>query len=303
MSKDRWLFIVNPVAGRGRAAHELPRIEHLLRSYKLPAKILLTRNSGHATAIAGERMLQGFEKICVVGGDGTLHEVVNGVMDSGRARRARLAILPLGGGNDFARGLGIPRDWPQALNLILQGDVRTVDVGRIEDTWFINALGIGLDARVAWHAQRIARLNGLPRYLAAALKALAERPRFAFDVKLDDQLFRGRFLLATVGMSRYCGGGFQLTPDARPDDGLFDLCFVDAMPLLKTLFLLPLAIRGRHTGRKEVRIMRSARVEVRSRQPLPVYMDGEIPRLRNACHFSIKLYAAQLAFIAPPEAV
>jgi len=297
LNRGRWLFIVNPVAGGGRAVKQLAHLETLLRRFGLDYRVMLTNNPGHAVTLAADRLLQGFEKICVVGGDGTLHEVVNGIMRTGRQQRVRLGILPLGGGNDYARTLGIPADWEQALDLYINGRVTMVDVGRVEKTWFINALGIGLDARVAWHAQHIHKLNGLPRYLLAVVRSLAEHPSVSVDVRLDDDLFRGRYLLLSIGLGRFCGGGFQLNPHADTHDGLFDLCFVDAMSTAKTMTLLPLGISGKHITRREVRCTRSKLVEVRSRTPLPVYMDGELPVLRDPCRLRIELLPAQIGVV------
>jgi YegS/Rv2252/BmrU family lipid kinase len=293
----RWLFVVNSLAGGGRTGHKIPELISELQKRKFDFEIRLTKYHKHAIEITRQGIEDGFRHIVAVGGDGTVNEVVNGIILSGREDEVFLGIVPEGGGNDFCRNFNISGNIEKDLALIKRCQSIPIDLGRIEDNYFINSLGIGFDAIVAKYAQKIKFLNKMPRYIAAVLEALVKLRNYAVEIKTDTGNITGRILLISVGNGRYCGGGFKLNPQALVDDGKFDICIVDALTRPKVLSVLPTAIKGSHIDRKEVTIFRTDSVQISSRQDLPLYFDGELPVLQNKREIKISILPKRINFI------
>jgi diacylglycerol kinase (ATP) len=297
---EHWCFIVNPRAGKGRTTRTLWRLSRMMARYKLHCETLVTEGPLHATELAREKADDGADYVVAVGGDGTINEVVNGLMRSERLKSVKLGVMPLGGGNDLAKTLKLPTDWERAFHTLMQKRTTWIDLGRFDDTWFINSLGIGFDAEVAQNANRMRLLGGFPRYLAAVLKALVTLSPREYGVRLDDDLFRNRYLLISAGNGRFCGGGFQLTPEADLTDGCLDICLVSAATRGRVLQVLPKAINGGHVHLPEVAIRRSASLQVECRDhDLVVYYDGEIASLNKPRRIKISLFPHQLRVICP----
>ena len=219
--------------------------------------------------------------VVAVGGDGTVHEVARGLVDA----RASMGVIPLGSGNDFARMLLSPADPGQALDWFEQASPRACDVGQVRletrsgqaiEGHFINSLGIGFEAEVAASAARARLFRGFSRYLMAALVHLASYRPPEMTLKLGDRSLTQRQFLIAVGNGRSAGGGFRLTPQARIDDGLLDLCRADALPLLRLLRILPSVLRGTHLRFDGVHGERLARACIDCPQGVGVHADGEV---------------------------
>lgn len=297
MPDRRWFFIVNSTAGRGKTGKKISKIVNSLNSHKLDFEIELTKAPKHATKIAEDAIAKGFNHIVSVGGDGTLNEVVNGIMTSGRSTEVNLGILPEGGGNDFAANFNLSDKVDKAIETLLKFNLRKIDVGKIEDKYFINALGIGFDARVAVISNTIKYLNGLPRYILAVLKALITLKMARAEIILDNCKLHKPFLLLAIGNGLSTGGGFLLTPEARVDDGLLDICFISKVNRRRVLNLLPSAIKGKHLKEPEVIIHQSKKIEIICQEPLPIYYDGELPKLKDPLHIVIDLLPKKLNLI------
>jgi diacylglycerol kinase (ATP) len=262
-------FIANPTAGRGRTQRFL---DDFSESGVVGADVAVhwTERAGHATEIA--RNCADVDVVCAVGGDGTVHEVVTGMMPSPRP----LAIIATGSGNDFASMFGCPTSAAE-LGQVIQGGfgIRT-DVLQIGDRYCVNTAGIGFEAQVTKESRSIKRLRGLPLYLTAVFKAMMDFDCPNFRIEMDNgKVVTGERLMITIGNGVRAGGGFYLTPDANPDDGLIDLCIVEKMGRLKMLGLLPKAIPGKHVGEPGVLMSRSTTVTVASDQPFHMHIDGE----------------------------
>jgi diacylglycerol kinase (ATP) len=201
--------------------------------------------------------------------------------------------VPMGTGNDFAKMVGAApggrvRPWREALRALASAPVRAVDVGWV--TWdagtggapgeapFFNAVGVGFDARVAVEAPRFKRLGGTLAYLAAIAAALHawQAPRVTARTAEGTVLLDGPFFLATAGNGVSSGGGFYLTPDARVDDGLLDVCVVDAISTARILTLIPLVMRGRHTREPEAHFARTTALRLDLSAPCAIHADGEV---------------------------
>jgi len=285
--------ILNPYAGRGLGRRVSGEIRAAFERGGVPYELVETTAAGEATALARGARVDGFAVVAAGGGgDGTIHEVVNGLAEATPEDEVvtGLALLPAGSGNDFADVVGIPHGYDEAVDAIRQGRTRRVDLGRVEAfdgrntvrRYFDNNLGVGFEAQVTVESGKIKRLRGFAIYLWAVLRALRayEQPHFELGwTDGEDAAHQAskRMLLISVGNGSRVGGGFYLTPDAVMDDGLLDLTFVDALSRFRILRLLPRAMTttGLH-GQKPVRFgkLRSARIT--ARQPVPVHADGEI---------------------------
>lgn len=272
------LVVFNPQAGRGRGHKRAAEVQQALHAAGIAFESVVSEGRGHAIELAQRAALAGWELIVAAGGDGTVNEVVNGLMAAVEAAaRSRLGGMPLGTGNDFAASLEIPLHLGQAALRLAQGHTRRIDVGQVNGRWFDNNVGLAFEAMIGIEAHRITWLRGQPLYLLAVLRAMASYPLPVVDIYKDDGDRLGKqILMISVGNNRRNGGGFLVNPNAVPDDGLLDLCIVDAIPRRQILRLLPKAMKGSHDGEPTVELARSTRLVVESSVPLPIHADGEI---------------------------
>ena len=155
MRDKKWIFIVNSTAGRGKAGNKISNLITSLNEHKLDFEIELTKAPKHAIQLVQDAIKKGFNNIIAVGGDGTLNEVVNGVMLSGKSEEVNVGIIPEGGGNDFAANFNLSSNINKAVDTLQKFNLRKIDVGKIENRYFVNALGIGFDARAAQISNKI----------------------------------------------------------------------------------------------------------------------------------------------------
>jgi YegS/Rv2252/BmrU family lipid kinase len=270
----RWLVIVNPASGRPDGGAGWRAIERELRAAGVAFDSLDTQRAGHGDELARQALLEGRRHILAVGGDGSVNEVVHGIMNAGLAdtRDVTLAVAPTGTGNDWARSLRIPRDGHTMLH-----DVGVIDFpGRdLPRRWFINVAGAGYDAFVT---ERVPRpVPSAFTYLGIALRGLAEyrAPRFSITTA-DGAHIAGPMLLAFVANAQYCGNRMHVAPTARMDDGLLDVLAVRELSLLQALPKLVKLYAGRILGDPAVRHLRAARVRIEADPPAVIQADGQI---------------------------
>jgi diacylglycerol kinase (ATP) len=282
---EKLLVIINPWAGRGTAGRRRPELEQALRQTGAEYEIISTHARGGATELAWQGIERGYERIVAVGGDGTINEIVNGIKGAEAAlgRRARLGIIPLGTGSDFVKALeGVEvNDVSGGVRRVVGERMRAVDLGRVrvgddEPRFFINALGMGLDAQVAAESLKLTKLKGLAVYLVAIIRALANYKAHPMTVYYDGHRIHRRLLFASPANGRCQGGGFWLTPDALIDDGLLDICLVDKMRLDEIIRHIPKVMEGTHTNLKQVTMGRARNISLTCAAPLPVATDGEV---------------------------
>jgi YegS/Rv2252/BmrU family lipid kinase len=289
----RWLVIVNPASGRPDGGAGWRAIEAALHSHAVPFDAMHTRHPGHGEELARHALHGGLRKFVAVGGDGSVNEVVHGIMNAGLpdTREVTLAVAPQGTGNDWARSLGISRDPAHIARALAAGRTMLHDVGAIDfpasgapRRWFINVAGAGYDAYVT---ERVPRpVPSAFTYLRGALAGLAtyESPEFA--VTADGASITGRLLLAFVANARYCGNRMQVAPTARMDDGLLDVLAVRDLSLLQALPKLVKLYRGRILGDPAVRHVRASRVRIETTPPAAIEADGQIVG-RTPAEFSL----------------
>ncbi|RJQ07650.1 MAG: diacylglycerol kinase family lipid kinase [Bacillota bacterium] len=271
------LFIVNPVAGGGRGLQSWKTVESALDRAGVPCDHRLTRGRGDATEIAAEGRRAGYDVVVGVGGDGTIQEIVNGLVDSQGDCPSALAVIPGGTGNDFCKMLSYPLNPLGALEVVLNGTVRKFDVGRANGRCFINIAGVGFDAEVAGFLnQRPKRLPGALMYVYGVLVVLFRYRPAPMTLVIDGEAFDQKCLLVSVANGPSHAGGMKMCPDARPDDGTLDLCVVGDVSRLQTVALLPKVFSGRHTAHPSVRIYSGKRVRITSPSRLFLQADGEV---------------------------
>jgi YegS/Rv2252/BmrU family lipid kinase len=288
MSVRNLFVILNPAADRGRTAALAPMVRRELRRGRRPFEIALTAGPGHAAQLAEGAARAGWEAVVAVGGDGLVHEVVNGLMRAARdGCRAALGVVPAGSGNDFAKLLSVPGHHPDlAIQRVLAAEPRGVDVGRVNRCvaqrtppvpwYFTNGVGLGFDAQVAVEAAKIRRLKGFAIYAAAVARTLRRLRSPRMRVELDGREIADRpLVLATLGNGACHGGSFWLCPGARLDDGLLDVLTADGRSVWEVMALLPKVLGGRHLGERGVAVERGRVARVSSDEPLPLHADGE----------------------------
>jgi diacylglycerol kinase (ATP) len=267
-------LIVNPNAGRAGAAPDIDSFERALESIGVGVTVARTKARGDAARIAGE-LVPHVDVIGVIGGDGTIHEAVNGVLSKPTVP-VPLVVIPYGAGNDLARVIDCPKTPAELVGVLGAGYAAALDVLDFGERLCINSAGLGFEGQVNKFSQGITVVRGHIRYLIALVKAFASFS--CFHVKLttaEGRTIEGKKLLISIGNGIRTGGAFYLTPDAYPDDGLIDACIVEPVGRIRMLRLLPMSFKGNHVGRPEVTMLRTSSLTIESGAPYPMHIDGE----------------------------
>ncbi len=292
-------LFINPAAGRGRAGRKLGAIQTLFDAQGITHSVVQSNAPGDLEQRVYDAACAGTSKLIVAGGDGSIHEAVNGIMRSRKA--VALGVIPIGTGNDFAKASGIPLHWEDAV-LLLAGRLRAgaparpVDVGRMNDRFFANGAGVGFDAKVT----RIARANRLPIgdlvYLVAVMQAMWDgviTPQM--NIRFDGQVLRGPMTLANVSNGAWIGGMFRIAPAAHNDDGELDLVIAGPVSRLRILRLLPRLMNGTHIGEPGISIQRIRQCVIEADAPVPSHLDGEVQALQT--RFDIGILPGALSLL------
>jgi YegS/Rv2252/BmrU family lipid kinase len=287
------VVVVNPRSRNGATGRHWQRVERALREALGELEVERTRAPRDAERIAREAAQAGATRLLVAGGDGTASEVVAGLLDAGLADRVQLAFLPLGTGGDLARTLGTPRSLPAALAVLAAGGERRLDAGRLvyhtpdgaeRRSYFVNVASGGLSGFVDLLVNQTPKLlGGTASFLVGTLRALARWRDVACTVRVDGEtIHEGPLVLATAANGRCFGGGMQVAPRARPDDGLLDVVVVAGAPKRRLLANLPRLYRGSHLGLPEVRFRQGRCLELEPGEPWFLDVDGECFAARGA---------------------
>lgn len=277
-----YAFIVNPAAGKGSGRKAAERLSELLRRHAVVHRMFFTVKPGHATELVKSTDAR---FVVAVGGDGTINEVANALQSTDRV----FGVIPTGSGNDFIKSAGIPRRMEDALELILRGPIRRIDAGRVSvgvvetgsiryapGRIFVNGVGVGFDAAVAYRTTQIRYLSGTALYLLAVLQTLGKFRPPHFSVRVDGLSWDGRQLLIATGNGKCAGGGFYLTPAAEVDDGFLDVCAIEDVSVFKVLRLIPSVMKRKQIQDKQVKYLRTKMIELSSSNLFAVHADGEI---------------------------
>jgi YegS/Rv2252/BmrU family lipid kinase len=267
----RIVVIANPRAGRGRARRLLAQFERAAERLGEELEMRWSAGPGHASEIARACAAHA-DVVCVAGGDGTVHEVVNGLMP----HPPPITVLPVGTGNDFARMFGFARTPDELLRVVRAGEGARLDVIECGGRYAANGVGIGFEALVTRESRSLRGPGGMLLYLAAVFKALARYDCPSLRIEIDGhETIAGERLLVSLGNGPTTGGGFRLNPDAHPDDGYLDACIVEGMGRARVLRLLPASTRGAHVGRDGVVMRRCREIAVSGARAFHMHLDGE----------------------------
>jgi YegS/Rv2252/BmrU family lipid kinase len=273
-------LILNPICNHGRSLQHAADLRPILANQD--AEWSGTEYPGHAIELARQAGETGAELVVALGGDGTVHEVVNGLMQVPPEKRPALGIIPLGSGNDFAHILQIPSDPSLAMRSALSGVRHPLDIASVRDEngrleFFNNTIGIGFDAIVNIYTRRITRIHGFMMYFVALIQTIFR----SFDpvdlhVETDQESWDLNTLLLALGNGPREGGGFLVTPEAKYDDGILHYVTIRKISRLFMLRLVPEVMKGTHGRFKVVKMGTCRKMSVQSRQPLYVHLDGEV---------------------------
>lgn len=238
----------------------------------------------NAKNLAERAVKEGFTRIVVVGGDGLLNEAINGIMEGTGGKIPQdlaLGIIPTGTGNNFAKALGISKDIKKAFQIIKNEKTTLVDVGRVNQRFFINVVGFGLDAKVNKIANQIKeKYHFLPKegsYLLPALKEIIVKiPLFKLEIKGNGIDLEEKVVLAAVSNGSSYGAIFKIAPKATLNDGKLDLCLIKSVGRIRALFDIYQVIKGTHIHLPEVKMLKASSLTISSPQPLPYLVDGEV---------------------------
>lgn len=307
----KYRIIANPVAGRGAGSRAISRVERMLSEYGLDFDVVRTEKPWHAAALAQEAVAAGCDVVVALGGDGTSNEVLNGLMQSQLAggNTCAMGILCVGTGNDFAYGVDIPIDLEVGCWALAQDHRRTIDVGRVvgglypQGRYFGNGIGIGFDAAAGFEAAKTTRLHGFLCYFVAVLKTVFLYYKAPLTrIQYADQTLTQPSLLISIMNGQRMGGGFMMAPEARPDDGLFDLCIAHEVSRARIFALVPHFVRGTQATQDPVKTGRAQRVVVTALEGvLPAHADGET-LCTEGKQLELELLPRQIEVIyQPPE--
>jgi len=278
-----WLAIVNPSSGLAGSRHNWASIEAALRTAQVPLEVVRTGEPHEGESIARRAVQQGRRRLIAAGGDGSVNDVVNGVMGAGLAdtREVTLAVAPTGTGNDWARSLGIGRDPADVAAAIAGCRTMLHDVGVVDypgsgrsRRWFINVAGAGYDAHMTASLPR--PIPSALTYLRVAISGLVSYRAPRFRVDADGARIDGPMLLVFAANAQYCGNRMHVAPVARMDDGLLDVVMVQELGLLAVLPKLAKLYRGTILADPAVRHLRAARVRIEADPPAGVQVDGQL---------------------------
>jgi len=288
-------FIINPSAGQGKYKRIIHVINTTLSGSGLQYEIKMPSYRGEATAIARE-VADSCDVVVAVGGDGTINEVLNGIVGS----QAVLGIIAAGTGNGFARELGVPLQTERACQVLVEGHVKALDLGNANGKYFLGTAGVGFDALIARASGKIlGPLRGMWLYFFAGALMFYRFKRQLIDLEIDSETIRVRPLLVAVANTRRYGGKALIAPDAKPDDGLLDVCVIQNMGALRLMYHLPKLFTGEHTKLSDVAMYRGKNITIHAKEPIPLHVDGEA--IESCSEVQFTLLSEAIKVLVPKE--
>ncbi len=284
---QRTLVIANPRSRNGATGRRWQAIEARIREVLGPVEVAHTLGPRDAVRLAHEAARAGVERILVAGGDGTLSEVATGLIEAECSERVEIGVLPLGTGGDFLRSLGAPREVEAALARIAEGVAKSVDAGRVRflghegeacEACFVNVSSFGISALADELVNQTTKLfGGTLSFLVGTIRAIVQYEAEPVRILVDGEcVYEGAVALATAANGRYFGGGMQVAPRARIDDGQLDVVIVPQIPVAQLLRKLPLIYRGTHLDEAGVLLHRGRVIEAQAPPgTVEIELDGE----------------------------
>ncbi len=270
------IFIINPVAGKGKGLEFEEKIHNIFRELNYSYEIIVTKKSGYA--IEEVKKITSKEKCIVysIGGDGTLNEVLNGIIGSDSS----LAVIPAGSGNDFARTLYGDIKLSNILEDLIYGEDKVIDVAKLNNKYYLNISSIGFDASVVNNARNYKKykfISGPMAYVIGIIKSLLTFKPMELIFKVDDTELKGKMYLIAVANGKFYGGGIKIAPNAKIDDGLLDVYAIKKPKIHRLIRFLPKVVKGKDTSKvEEIKYIKCKKISVKAKEKATVNIDGEI---------------------------
>ena len=266
-------FIVNPIAGGGKAKEKFDALARWLTERRADFGFCETTAPGQSTELTEKAYASGERFIVAVGGDGTINEVASSLY---LKDDVYMGVCPFGTGNDFARVLGLPTEPEEVGRVILEGAPSPVDIGMAGSKPFTNVGGLGFDVDVVINTEKFKhRFHGMIPYLLGVVKSLLHLKDVIITITADGRVIKENVTICAIGNGSHIGGGMAALPQASASDGLFDVCVIERVGIFKLLYLLPKFIKGRHVGLKQVKYFRAGEVRIDGER-YPMQLDGEL---------------------------
>lgn len=296
---DKWVFIVNPVAGSGSAKVQLPMLEKMISAHDIDAEIVFTERNGHATELSQAFLERGFRFFIGVGGDGTMNEIARPLVNK---PEVTIGIIPAGTGNDFIQILGFPDrfgedDW----EIFFKKETIAMDVGLVNGMIFLNGMGLGFDAQVAsenYDEQGKVKEGGKYRYIWHIIKTLLFFREKRMTVINGNESKETDCFINTIGIGRRFAGGFLLTPEAIANDGLLDICSIKRLSLPERFNILLKVPEGKHINDRRINYYQSPGLTLEFPSKVPFHVDGE---LYHSVKFDVTIIPAGVNIIFNPN--
>jgi YegS/Rv2252/BmrU family lipid kinase len=277
MDPKEWVFIVNPIAGNGFGERYVPKVKEMIEKYGVDAEIVLTERPGHATELAKQYADNQYKYIIGVGGDGTLNEISIALVGN---PRVVAGIVPAGTGNDFIQILGLPdRFTDQDWDTFFQKNIMAMDVGKVNDLYFINGMGLGFDAEVAaenYTAPGETKRGGKNKYIWHIVKTLLFYREKKVIMKSNGNSHTTNCFINTISIGRRFAGSFFLTPRAIANDGLLDVCSIQKLNLFERFKLLMMVPKGTHIFDRRVKYYQTSHISLEFTEEVAYHVDGEL---------------------------
>ncbi|MBN8581824.1 MAG: diacylglycerol kinase family lipid kinase [Anaerolineae bacterium] len=303
----KYFVIVNPTSGRGLGEKSISQIESFLQEHSFDFKLVRTERVWHAAELSEGAVRDGYDVIVCASGDGTVNEALNGMMRAKKAGHgsAAFTVLGIGTGNDFAGGTGIPTNLDEGLQALKANKRKKIDLGVVkggdypDGRYFGNGIGVGFDAAVGNEAIKIRWTRGLLAYLIGVIKTvfLYYNPAQVEIILDDSETIKQTSLMISVMNGRRMGGGFQMAPDSKADDGMFDLCIAETASKGRIMQMIPHFIKGTQATLPEIQMKRAKKVSITSLdRTFPAHADGEFICLEGK-HLTLEILPQELEII------
>lgn len=305
----KWALIMNPKSGKKTFNAQKKYVLNNLNNKEINYEYRITEYSGHAVELAREFTRKGYRKFIVLGGDGTISELVNGIFQSGISdySEIKIAIIPSGTGNDWARFWKLTRDYKKSLNVFFEGKSRYIDIGKVtladNDTikkhYFINSIGFGLDAEVVHLTHRLKKILGSFSFLytIALLLAVFRHKPTKISIKSDENTFEKEIFTMNIANGCYSGGGIKQTPEALPYDGIFDVMVAKQPTFKDVMTILPRLFNGTILQHRIISSFKGNRIDLEANEHLQIEADGII--VSGQSPISVEIIPAAIQMIIP----
>lgn len=298
MQEDKWVFIVNPIAGNGFAKTLVPDIKAMIKKHNIDGEIIFSERPGHASELSKIFYDKGFRYIIGVGGDGTMNEIACPLVNK---KDVIIGIIPAGTGNDFIQICGFPgRFTEKEWDIFFRKNVTVMDAGDVNGTIFLNGMGLGFDAQVAaenYTEPGKVKKGGAHKYIWHIIKTLLFFRERSMIVVSEGTRHETDCFINTISIGRRFAGGFYLTPEAIANDALLDVCSIKRLNLLQRFSILLKVPKGDHIKDKKVNYFRTSSLDIEFTEEVPFHVDGE---LNYSKKFIVRILPGALSIIYNP---